>query len=136
MCLITRTSSSKSQICWPLPLPFGNNLSQVRQSHGAEELLLSSVGLSRWLSAKESSCHAGDMGLIPVLGRSSEEGNGNLFQYSCLGNPMGRGVWRATVNGVVKNRTQLSDSKHIVLSKCPNNTETHSSHIGRFYFIS
>ena len=39
--------------------------------------------------------------LIPGLGISLEEGNGNLFQYSCLGNPMDRGAWQATVYGVV-----------------------------------
>ena len=36
---------------------------------------------------------AGDLGLIPGLGRSSGEGNGNLLQYSCLGNPMYQGAW-------------------------------------------
>ena len=51
---------------------------------------------------KESACNAGDTGdtsLIPGSGRSPEEGNGNPFQYSCLGNPMDRGAWRATVHG-------------------------------------
>ena len=38
---------------------------------------------------------AGDMGSILRSGRSPGEGNGNLLQYSCLGNPMGRGVWQA-----------------------------------------
>ena len=37
-----------------------------------------------------------------------EEGNGNPFQYSCLGNPVDRGGWRATVHGVAKSQTQLS----------------------------
>ena len=45
---------------------------------------------------------AGDAGLIPGLGRSPGEGNGNPLQYSCLGNPMDRGAWRATVRGVAK----------------------------------
>ena len=45
---------------------------------------------------------AGDAGLIPGLGRSPGEGNGNPLQYSCLGNPMDRGAWRATVHGVAK----------------------------------
>ena len=44
----------------------------------------------------------GDMGSIPGLGRSPGEGNGNPFQYSCLGNPMDRGAWWATVHGVAK----------------------------------
>ena len=42
------------------------------------------------------------MGLIPGPGRSSGEGNGNLLQYSCLGNPMDRGTWRAAVHGAAK----------------------------------
>ena len=43
-----------------------------------------------------------DMGLIPGLGRSPEGGNGNPLQYSCLGNPMDRRAWWATVHGVSK----------------------------------
>ena len=43
----------------------------------------------------------GDVGLIPGSGRSLE-GNSNPLQYSCLGNPMDRGAWRATVRGVPK----------------------------------
>ena len=46
--------------------------------------------------------HAGDKGSISLLGRSSGEGNGNPLQYSCLGNPMDRGTWRATVHRVSK----------------------------------
>ena len=45
---------------------------------------------------------AEDTGLIPGLGRSPGEGNGNPLQYFCLGNPMDRGAWRATVPGVAK----------------------------------
>ena len=52
---------------------------------------------------------AGDTGLIPGSGRSPGRGNGNLLQYSCLGNPMDRGAWRATVHGVAKSQTRLSD---------------------------
>ena len=44
----------------------------------------------------------GDAGSIPGWGRSPGEGNGNPLQYSCLRNPMDRGVWRATVHGVTK----------------------------------
>ena len=45
---------------------------------------------------------AGDLGLIPRLERSPAEGNGNLLQYSCLGNPMYRGAWWFTVHGVAE----------------------------------
>ena len=41
---------------------------------------------------KESACNAGDLGLIPGLGRSPGEGHGNPFQHSCLENPMDRGT--------------------------------------------
>ena len=53
--------------------------------------------------------NAGDMGLIPVSGRSPREGNGNLLPYSCLEMPMDRRAWRAAVHGVAKSQTQLSD---------------------------
>ena len=59
---------------------------------------------------KESTCSAGDLGLIPGLGRSPGEGNDNPLQYSCLRNAMGRGAWGATVHGVSKSWTQLRDS--------------------------
>ena len=51
----------------------------------------------------------GDAGSIPESGRSLGVGNGNPLQYSCLGNPMDRGVWWATVHGVTKSLIQLSD---------------------------
>ena len=59
-------------------------------------------------AGKASACNMGALGLIPGLGRSSGEGNGNPLQYSCLGNPMDRGGWQATVHGVAKSWTQLS----------------------------
>ena len=57
---------------------------------------------------KESTCNAGDVGLILGWGRSPGEGNGYPLQYSCLGNPMDRGAWRATVHGITESQTQLS----------------------------
>ena len=51
------------------------------------------LGLPRWLSGKEPACQAGDMGLIPGLGKSPGEGNGNPLQYSCLGNLIDKGAW-------------------------------------------
>ena len=55
--------------------------------------------LPRGLSGKEPACLAGDTGSIPGPGRSPGGRNGNSFQHSCLGNPMDRGAWRATVFG-------------------------------------
>ena len=46
--------------------------------------------------------NGGDAGLIPGLGRSSGDGNGNSLKYSCLEYPMDGGAWRATVHGVAK----------------------------------
>ena len=54
-----------------------------------------------------SSANAGDMGLIPGSGRYPGKGNGNLLQYSCLGNPMDRGAWWAIVHGVTRVRHDL-----------------------------
>ena len=68
--------------------------------------------LPRWKSSKESlPANAGgarDTLTIPRLGRSPGVENGNLLQYSCLENSMGRGAWWATVHGVTKSQTRLS----------------------------
>ena len=58
---------------------------------------------------KASAWKVGDPGSIPGSGRSPGEGNGNPPQYSCLENPMDGGAWWATVHGVAKSRTRLSD---------------------------
>ena len=59
---------------------------------------------------KESTCNVEDLGLIPGLGRSHAEGNGNPLQYSCLEkNPMERGAWWAIVHDVEKSWTRLND---------------------------
>ena len=54
------------------------------------------------LSAKESACKVGDLGLIAGWGRSPGEGDGNPLQCSCLENPMDRVAWQASVHGVTK----------------------------------
>ena len=51
---------------------------------------------------KNPPANAGGAGSIPGSGRSPGEGNETPLQYSCLGNPKGRGVWQATVHGVAK----------------------------------
>ena len=68
--------------------------------------------------SKESACNAADLGSIPGLGRSPGGGHGRSLQCSCLENPMDRGAWRATVHGVTKSRTQLSNHRlEITLSR-------------------
>ena len=59
---------------------------------------------------RASACNAGDPGSIPGSGRSPGEGNGNPLQYSCLENPMEGGAWWATVHGVTKSWTRLSQT--------------------------
>ena len=71
--------------------------------------LLSHLGFPGGSDGKESPCNAGDPGSIPGLGRSPGDGNGNPLQYSYLEISMDRGAWQATVHGVAKSRTQLSD---------------------------
>ena len=58
---------------------------------------------------KASAYNAGDLGLIPGLGRSPGEGNSSPLQYCCLENPMDRGAWQAAVHGVAKGWTRLSN---------------------------
>ena len=58
---------------------------------------------------KESSCHAGHLDSIPKSGRFSGEGNSYPLQYSCLEKSMDKGAWQATVHGVTKNWTQVSN---------------------------
>ena len=67
------------------------------------------VGLPWQLTVKNMPASAGDVGLIPGSGRPPGEGNGNLLQYSCLGNPVARGAWWATVHGVAQSWTGLSN---------------------------
>ena len=73
------------------------------------ELLYDSTRAALLARRKESACNVGHPGSIPRLGRSPGEGNGNSLQYSRLENPMDRGAWWATVHGVAKSRTRLSD---------------------------
>ena len=58
---------------------------------------------------KNRPANAGDAGSASTFRRSSQEGNGDPLQCSCLESPMDSGVWRATVHGVAKGQTQLSD---------------------------
>ena len=82
-----------------LPLPFWHEF--VFASHGS--------GLPGGSDGKASVYNAGDLGSIPGSGRSARERNGNPLQYSCLGKSMDRGAWQATVHGVAKSQTRVSD---------------------------
>ena len=61
------------------------------------------------LFCEESACSAGDPSLIPGLGRSPGEVNGNPLQYPCLENLMDRGAWWAAAHGAAKSRARLND---------------------------
>ena len=78
-----------------------------------QQLYIKASLVAQWLKKKKNlpgnSGATRDSGSISGLGRHPGEGNGNPLQYSCLGNSMDRGAWRATVHGTVKSQTQLSD---------------------------
>ena len=74
-------------------------------------LVVLTAGFHGGLDGKESVCNVGDPGSIPGLGRCPGEGNGNPLQYSCLEKSMDRRTLWATVHGVAKSQTRLSD-KH------------------------
>ena len=67
------------------------------------------IGFPDGSDGKEYACNARHPGLIPGSGRSLGEGNGNPPQYPCLENQMDRGAWQATVHGLAKSKTRLSD---------------------------
>ena len=67
------------------------------------------MGFPDGSDSKEPAFNAGDSGSIPELDRSPGEGNGYSLQYSCLENSMDRGAWWATVHGVTKSQTGLSN---------------------------
>ena len=71
--------------------------------------MIMAYGFPGGSEVKASTYNAGDLGLIPGSGRSPGEGNGNPLQDSCLENPMDGGAWWATVHGVAKSQTRLSD---------------------------
>ena len=73
------------------------------------KLIIVFMGLPDDSDGKESACNAGDLGPIPGLGRSPGGGHGNPCQYCCLENPTDRGAWRATLHGVTKRWTRLSN---------------------------
>ena len=70
--------------------------------------LTSYVGFPGGSALENLPANVGDVGLIPGLGISSGEGNGSPLQYSCLGNPIDRGIWWLIVHGVEKSQTQVS----------------------------
>ena len=63
-------------------------------------------GFPQCFRGNESACRARDTSSVPGSGRPS--GEGNPLQYYCLGNPMDRGAWQATIHGATKSQTQLS----------------------------
>ena len=86
-------------------LPCVTKIMNTKFSFTKYILLVTVLGLPQWLSDKESTCNAGDMGLIPGLGRSPRRGLGNQLQYSCHENPMDRVAWRAIIHRVTKSQT-------------------------------
>ena len=78
--------------------------------------------------SKESAWNAGDLVLIPELGRSLGEGNGNPLHYFCLKTPMERGAWQATVHGVVR-------VGHDLATKPPSHHHHHLKDISIVYSV-
>ena len=73
------------------------------------------MGFFVGLTVKNQPANVRDVGSIPESGRSPGEGTGNPRQYSCLGHPMDRGGWWASVPGVAKSKTQLSHKTTAIL---------------------
>ena len=97
--------------------------------------MLSFWGFPGGSDGKASACNAGDPGLTPGSGRSLGEGNGTLLQYSRLENPMDGGARQATVRGVPKSRTRLSDFTFFLSFRCILDTSSTSVRIIQFLSI-
>ena len=113
--------------------PFSEHHTEVLQTSSFFSLPCSLVAQ---MGKKKSACNEGDPGdpgSIPELGRSPGEGNGNPLQYSGLENSMDRGAWGATVHGVTKSETWLSDYTFFqTIFKSQNHFLSEEIH---FYFI-
>ena len=68
-------------------------------------VLIGILGFPGSSDSKAFACNVGDLGLIPQLGRSPGEGNGDPLQYSCMENSMDGGAWWPTVHGITKSWT-------------------------------
>ena len=92
-----RVGSIDAELCtW-------RNLGYREPAIGYTQIYNPAEGFPGDSAGKESTCNAGDLGLIPGLGRSPGEGNGYPLQYSGLENPMDH-----TVHGVANSWTQPS----------------------------
>ena len=87
---------------YPTPAPQHRKYDFCPSSFAFDRMSCKKLGFPGGLDGKESTCHARDLGPIPGSGRSPGEGNGNLLHDSCLGNPMERGAWPATVQKIAK----------------------------------
>ena len=90
------------------------------------------LGFPGGSASKESACNAGNLGLIPGLGRFPQEGNGYPFQYSGMENCIDGEAWQATVHGVTKSWTQQRATFTFTFTPCSAGTAekamaTHSS---------
>ena len=85
----------------------GTNCHWYKMERLTKEPMAHSTKLARWLRWYKNPPAMQETWI--QLGRSAGGGQGNPLQYSCLENPMDRGVWRATVHGVTKSLTRLSD---------------------------
>ena len=77
---------------------------------------LDMIWYSFFINWPSREANAEDLGSVPGLGRSLGEENGNPLQYSCLENSMDRGTWWATVHGVAKSQTRLSNQHYTLLA--------------------
>ena len=114
---LKRLSSSSSSLGIPKS---PSHAHWLRCSQGPFSSPFQDGGVPHSSIGKEFACNAGDPGLIPMLGRSPGEGNGNPLQYSCLENPINSKAWQATVYGVARvGRMERQTKTGSKLRLCP-----------------
>ena len=103
--LSSNAGGSGSGPGWGTKIPDAKKVKKKNNKERNTLLLQNTRGFPGGSDGKQSTCNAGDLGSIPGSGGSTGEGNGNPLQYSCLENPMDRGVWQATVHGIKESNT-------------------------------
>ena len=88
---------------------YSSSYSNRKKGKGSKPALIDHLACPTFPGGSEAARSAGNPGLIPGLGKSPGEGNGNPLQYPCLENSTDRGAWLATAHGVTKSLTRLSD---------------------------
>ena len=108
----------------PPSCPVSPQVLETKTNEQNTLLLAGPSGFPADSGVKNPPANAGDLGLIPGLGRSPGEGHGNPLQYSCLENSMDIGAWQATVQGITKESDTIKATQQQLVHCVPSHAGT------------